>query len=794
MKLAHVRIGGYRSIGEALELHVDDHVTVILGANDHGKTNVLSALLHLNPDTPFSDGDLNWDYGGRQAEFPFVHYTFRLSDEEREVLLNRESTRVTTRSFAAFRENLESEAAAAEAKAESAQKQADAASNEQADQEGSSDAGNEESNTSKPPGDNGRLAAVAEQASSAAELARQRVSLARAEELRARAQLLGDQTFDLLVATEQAEQAEAEARDRHDETRRAAARAGESVTEAETTHGAGSAEHEAAQKAANEAVDVETSTKEEADELSAKAKDYRRAADASVLAQEGSLDFGGAGKRPPKFPMIKLGDIPTLVTVGRTGYEAALAVVDPGVIDAKETMDYMGEHLPRVELFQPQLSIPDLATAQNIDAPDNDFMRGIFRYAGLTQEEWGSLFEQTDATTMRLANANDRLNETLRTAWSQGRDLQFELDHRGGEIDLKIKDPAVKSTFVRASRRSSGFTHFFALKTMLFAREQASEASSFIWLFDEPGLYLHPEGQHDLLQVLETLAQSNQVAYATHSIFLVNKNHPTRHRLLKKDVDGTSIDQKPYVGRWRSAIDALGLALPGTILFASKVLLVEGDSDPILLNADLQALIGAGDLDIDLNPLSIMATGDGRHADALARILLDAAVRPTIGLLFDGDDGGTARIKQLKALMDQHGLAKHQLKDGTTVEDHLVAPEIYREATIRYVERIAQGGSAVRSSLEGSYGERFANRQPAGLAEWARDEGKKAGGLDEPPSSVGIAREYASLLADPEQLPSKKTRKRATELAEAVAKMLELRPQTVSQERILEDEEVLGRQ
>ena len=114
---------------------------------------------------------------------------------------------------------------------------------------------------------------------------------------------------------------------------------------------------------------------------------------------------------------------------------------------------------------------------------------------------------------------------------------------------------------MRASRRSSGFTHFFALKTILHAYEMESPASAFIWLFDEPGVFLHPDGQHDLVQVMETLAQSNQVLYTTHSIFMANKNFPSRHRLVIKAMSGTKLDGKPFRSRWRPAIEALGMSL-----------------------------------------------------------------------------------------------------------------------------------------------------------------------------------------------------------------------------------------
>jgi len=61
---------------------------------------------------------------------------------------------------------------------------------------------------------------------------------------------------------------------------------------------------------------------------------------------------------------------------------------------------------------------------------------------------------------------------------------------------------------------------------------------------------LYPQGQKDLLQVFEKLADDNQIVYAAHSLFLLNENFPEGHRLIVKDGEGTKVDQKPYRQNW----------------------------------------------------------------------------------------------------------------------------------------------------------------------------------------------------------------------------------------------------
>ena len=91
MRLVKTTIEGYRSIKEPLEVHLDPRVTVALGANDHGKSNLLDAFLHLNPDHRFdAERDLNWDRLDESDSLPRVTYELRLDDREIEELREAE--------------------------------------------------------------------------------------------------------------------------------------------------------------------------------------------------------------------------------------------------------------------------------------------------------------------------------------------------------------------------------------------------------------------------------------------------------------------------------------------------------------------------------------------------------------------------------------------------------------------------------------------------------------------------------------------------------------------------------
>jgi predicted ATPase len=517
-----------------------------------------------------------------------------------------------------------------------------------------------------------------------------------------------------------------------------------------------------------------------------------RVIEGEALQEAETGDPSAAAKAPAK-PLTLL-HMPAELQIERKGLAGKRIATTPRGLPSGAATELIKERLPRVELIQPFDRVPDEVTAAELPTESFEFMQGLFRYAGIEEAEWAGIFEQDAKTSRRLADASRVLSDTLRATWSQGRELDFSLAHHSAHeaVELRITEPSIKGRFVRASQRSSGFTHFFSLRAVLHARQERKEAASYIWLFDEPGIYLHPAGQHDLLQALESIAEHNQVVYSTHSIFLVNKNYPPRHRLVLKRATGTVIDSKPYTSGWHPALEALGLALPGTILFAKYVLITEGDSDPVLLYALLRKVLEAGKVDVDLNPLAIVGSGDSRNADVLIRVLSEAVQQPKIAVLLDGDKGGSDRLAALKRTLDNKGIPFRQLTKETSIEDHVpFLDDSYVSAVAEYVialrEDAGKGPDKVREKLKASFGATFPKASTTvGVAAWARNEGRILGELDSYPSAVGIARAYAELISDRNPTDFAKLPKRTADLVSWVTTTLGLPSPVASEEQILE--------
>ena len=483
---------------------------------------------------------------------------------------------------------------------------------------------------------------------------------------------------------------------------------------------------------------------------------------------------------------LQVHEIPEVLIVQRKGITGATQYV-AGDVPLSLLEAFAKENLPRVEIIRPQEKIPDAVTVEDLEEESHEFMRGILYYAGIDPDEASELFTQDDVSMKQLKEASVTLNATLKSDWIQGADLRYELSHESAakQILLRIEDPAVSSRLVRASRRSSGFTHFFALNTVLYARQKDYVANSYIFLFDEPGIYLHPSGQHDLLRVLDAIGKHNQIIYSTHSLFMLNRTFPARHRLIVKNGEGTRIDGKPFVGRWGPAIEELGFSLAGTILFAQHVLLAEGDADPVLIQALFQKLVEWRWANADLNAFSVISTGSSKNTDALIRILREGSNAPSLLVVVDGDEGGSERLRALKPFLAAHDVKSFQLQGGTTIEDHLpAAGGSYVDAVARYVASVVETlgkGKQTKGEIQErlrkaaeteGYSE---NKVTAGIANWVVEKARGIAELQSNPSKLGIAREYVESLTAATADSYKKTQlKRGLELLRTVQSELSI--------------------
>lgn len=349
---------------------------------------------------------------------------------------------------------------------------------------------------------------------------------------------------------------------------------------------------------------------------------------------------------------------------------------------------------PAVELFAPPSgNVIDQVNLQQLEnAAQFEFMQGIFRLAGLWEHR-KNIFTQNPTTSKILDQASETLTRTLRDQWNQGKELKWKFKHAGTNGDhilIELEDPAISGSYTRPSRRSSGFRSYFLLSMIVYARTKNKAANSYIYLFDEPGTYLHPSAQLDLQRSFEVIADDAQIAYTTHSLFLVNKNHPGRNRVISKTKVGTKIDQRPYTRNWKAVRDSLGILLSNNFLIAEKTLLVEGPSDVIYILYAIKTLKSSDQIDVDLNDLSTVDAGDLQNYVAMAKLMVSEG-REIVALV-DGDGSGKKIAEQLgkvcAAEIKQKKLNIHKLPKNKSSEDVFANMDALRVAAAKAFESL----------------------------------------------------------------------------------------------------------
>ena len=80
MRLNKVIISGFRSVKNEEILRTDERTTILIGANDHGKTNLLAAIQCLNDDMTIKPTDRHWDL--KAEDDVVIKWVFSLDDND----------------------------------------------------------------------------------------------------------------------------------------------------------------------------------------------------------------------------------------------------------------------------------------------------------------------------------------------------------------------------------------------------------------------------------------------------------------------------------------------------------------------------------------------------------------------------------------------------------------------------------------------------------------------------------------------------------------------------------------
>lgn len=221
-----------------------------------------------------------------------------------------------------------------------------------------------------------------------------------------------------------------------------------------------------------------------------------------------------------------------------------------------------------------------------------------------------------------------------------GAELRVDDGHEGS---ISSKGDGLKRTVLfallraYASIRSTGLSDDTQLE---------SPRPSYVLLFEEPELYLHPRAQRQLMAALGTFSSEHQVLVTTHSPGFFRPGTEGFARLQKTDVGVSAHPVDLTIGH-RDAYQIVQHENNEAAFFAQSVVLVEGDSDTFTY-PHLARLIKQDWDDIDKNIMFVKIDGKGnikRYREFFSSFKipihvitdLDALVRGFEQLTQDGD-------------------------------------------------------------------------------------------------------------------------------------------------------------
>jgi energy-coupling factor transporter ATP-binding protein EcfA2 len=248
-----------------------------------------------------------------------------------------------------------------------------------------------------------------------------------------------------------------------------------------------------------------------------------------------------------------------------------------------------------------------------------------------------------------MASASSKLTKEFKTWWGQG-DYRFDFSVDGSYLRIWVSD-GLRPEKIELENRSRGLQWFFSF-FIVFLVESKGSHNNCILLLDEPGLTLHPMAQYDLIKFFESLSETNQLLYSTHSPFMVNADRigdvvavyvaDNGETKVSHDLREGNKDAEKSIYPVHTAI---GITVSDTLLLGCTPVLVEGPSDQVYLIAVKNYLSKIGKYSYG-RELVFIPTGGVKGVNAVKNIITGVDEQLPFVLL-DGDKAGLDMAKSL---------------------------------------------------------------------------------------------------------------------------------------------------
>ncbi len=140
----------------------------------------------------------------------------------------------------------------------------------------------------------------------------------------------------------------------------------------------------------------------------------------------------------------------------------------------------------------------------------------------------------------------DRVTAHIKKVWPKHPvTIKFQINNMF--LSFLVEDEKVKYQSKTPDQRSDGFRQFISFLLTISAESAIDQLSNSLLLLDEPETHLHPQAQECLREELIKITRNdnnNIVFFATHSNYMIDKNHIDRCvRVLKQSNKKTKLER-----------------------------------------------------------------------------------------------------------------------------------------------------------------------------------------------------------------------------------------------------------
>jgi len=165
-----------------------------------------------------------------------------------------------------------------------------------------------------------------------------------------------------------------------------------------------------------------------------------------------------------------------------------------------------------------------------------------------------------------------RINKYIQSVW-EDYDQRIKISLEQERILVQFYDPKCDSaSYYEMQERSQGCQTFISFLLTVGAEAKHGVIRDTVLLLDEPETHLHPSGVRFMLQELIKAANNgNKVVFATHSIFMIDRDCYNRHVIVTKKKERTIV--RP------SLRDRIGLFMQEEVLYTTLDIDLNKDFD-----------------------------------------------------------------------------------------------------------------------------------------------------------------------------------------------------------------------